>query len=91
MLYLYEGADVLHRALFDVRLAHEFRLVHGAEHVGPSLLSRMANALDFIARQIAPPGRIDRNVLDVRAVLNGRKRSAELPVDPIDPRRLGTP
>ncbi|MBD3745730.1 MAG: esterase [Sphingopyxis terrae] len=88
MLYLYEGAEFLHRVLFDARLAHEYRLVHGAEHIGPSLLPRMADALGFIARQIAPPGWIDQNVLNVRAMLDRSKRSAGLPVEPIDPRRL---
>jgi S-formylglutathione hydrolase len=89
MLYLYEGAELLHRVLFDARLAHEYRLVHGAEHVGPSLLPRMADALGFIARQISPPGWIDQNVLNVRAVLDGSKRSAGLPVGPVDPGRVG--
>ena len=89
MLYLYEGAEFLHRVLFDARLAHEYRLVHGAEHIGPSLLQRMADALGFIARQISPPGWIDQNVLNVRAVLDGRKRSAGLPVGPVDPGRVG--
>ena len=89
-LYLYEGAEFLHRVLFDARLAHEFRLVHGAEHVGRSLGPRMANALDFIGRQISPPNWIDENVVALRDALDRQKHDAGLVAEPRDPKRIGT-
>jgi len=88
MLYLHEGTEFLHRVLFDARLAHEYRLVHGAEHVGPSLEPRLADALGFIGRQIQPPDWIDQTVLRTRAIMDEQKRSIGMPVQVVDPRRI---
>ncbi len=88
MLFLYEGVEFLHRVLFDARLAHEYRLVHGAEHVGRSLVPRMADALNFIGRQISPPLWIDEGVLGLRAIMDRQKRNADVEVQPVDPRQL---
>jgi len=88
MLFLYEGVEFLHRVLFDSRIAHEYRLVHGAEHIGRSLVPRMADALDFLARQISPPLWIDEGVLGLRTIMDQQKRKAGVEVQPVDPRRL---
>jgi S-formylglutathione hydrolase len=88
MLSLYEGVEFLHRVLFDARLAHEYRLVHGADHVGRSLLPRMADALGFIGRQLSPPDWIDPSVLDLRAAMDRSRRASGLEVEAFDPRRL---
>lgn len=90
-LYLYEGAEYLHRILFDAGLAHEYRLVHGADHVGPSLLPRMADALGFLGRQLSPPGWIDWSVLDFRRAMDNSKRAGGIRVEQADPRRLKRP
>lgn len=87
-LYLYEGTEFLHRVLFDARLAHEYRLVHGAEHVGPSMMPRMADALGFIGRQVSPPDWIDQSVLNFRSTLDRNKRAIGLDVEEADLRRL---
>jgi S-formylglutathione hydrolase len=87
-LYLYEGAEYLHRILFDAGLAHEYRLVHGADHVGPSLLSRMADALGFLERQLSPPAWTDRSVLNFRSAMDEGKRAAGIEPEQADPRRL---
>ncbi|MCR5879244.1 alpha/beta hydrolase family protein [Phenylobacterium sp. J367] len=88
MLYLTHGVEFLHRVLFDARVAHEYRLVRGAEHVGPSLAPRLADALGFLGRQIDPPAWIDRQVMETRAVMDTQKRAAGLPAEPVDPRRI---
>ncbi|MFN4177326.1 alpha/beta hydrolase [Phenylobacterium sp.] len=88
MLYLTHGVEFLHRVLFDGGIAHEYRLVRGAEHVGPSLAPRLADALGFIGRQIDPPDWIDRQVTETRAVMDDQKRAAGLPVEAVDPRRI---
>jgi S-formylglutathione hydrolase len=88
MLYLMEGTEFLHRILFDAGLGHEYRLVHGAEHVGPSLRPRLADAIGFIGRQIRPPEWIDRTVLEVRAQMDEQKRAIGMPVEAVDPRRI---
>lgn len=88
MLYLHEGTEFLHRILFDAGLGHEYRLVRGAEHVGPSLGPRIADALGFIGRQIQPPDWIDRTVLEARAKMDEQKRAIGMPVEAVDPRRI---
>lgn len=54
MFYLDYGAERLHRLLFDQDISHEYRLVRGADHVGPSIPGRMHDALAFLGRQLAP-------------------------------------
>lgn len=88
MLYLHEGVEFLHRTLFDAGIGHDYRLVHGAEHVGPSLEPRLADALAFIGRQLNRPDWIDQRVLDQRAFMDEQKRSAGLAIEMLDPRRI---
>ncbi|WP_296594872.1 alpha/beta hydrolase-fold protein [Phenylobacterium sp.] len=88
MLYLNEGVEFLHRVLFDAGIAHEYRLVRGADHVGPSLGPRLTDALGFIGRQIDPPAWIDRQVSEARAVMDERKRAAGLTTQTQDHRRI---
>lgn len=88
MLYLHEGVEFLHRILFDTGIGHDYRLVHGAEHVGPSLEPRIADALSFIGRQIDPPDWIDEHVVDRRALMDERKHMIGLAVEPLDARRI---
>ena len=88
MLYLHEGTEFLHRILFDAGISHEYRLVRGAEHVGSSLEARMGDALGFIGRHLAPPNWIDQRVMEVRAIMDGKKRDFGLPLDGLDPRRI---
>lgn len=88
MLYLNQGVEFLHRILFDAGLGHEYRLVRGAEHVGPSLEPRLLDALGFIGRQIARPDWIDHQVLRTRAVMDEQKRAAGLKVEDVDSRRI---
>ena len=88
MLYLAQGVEFLHRVLFDAGVAHEYRLVRSAEHVGPSLGPRLADALAFIGRQIEPPAWVDGQVIEARAAMDERKRAAGLPVEAPDPRRI---
>lgn len=88
MLHLAHSVEFLHRVLFDAGVAHEHRLVRGAEHVGPSLAPRLADALGFIGLRIDPPVWVDRQVMEARAVMDDRKRAAGPPVEEADPRRI---
>jgi S-formylglutathione hydrolase len=88
MLYLDQGVEYLHRILFDAGVGHEYRMVHGADHVGPSLFPRVADALGFIGRQIHPPRWIDESVIKTRAVFADMKRAAGLAEETVDPRRI---
>src|SRR6516225_9730700 len=69
-------------------ISHEYRLVKGADHVGPSMGPRFLDALSFIGRQINPPGWIDDRVLGARARQDANKRERGYPVTPFDPNRI---
>lgn len=48
------GAELLHRRLFDAGISHEYRLVRGANHVGPTVGPRIVDALRFVGRVLKP-------------------------------------
>jgi S-formylglutathione hydrolase len=90
MFYLNQGTEFLHRILFDRGVGHEYRLVKGADHVGPSIPPRFLNALEFLGRVLNPP----REWTSAPAVTTARARNDQLkrgvgyPVKPIDPDRI---
>lgn len=90
MFFLQHGTEFLHRVLFDAGIAHEYRLVRGADHVGPSTGARFLDALGFIGRQINPPDWINAEVLRARAQIDAQKRAAGYPVVPADAQRIRT-
>ncbi|MEM7285353.1 MAG: alpha/beta fold hydrolase [Actinomycetota bacterium] len=53
-LELHRGAEVLHRALFDRGIDHEYRSVRGANHIGATTAPRLLDALSFIGRSLTP-------------------------------------
>lgn len=55
MLGLYRGAEFIHHLLFDKKIRHEFRMVYGADHIGPSLKERFINGFSFLNRVINNP------------------------------------
>ncbi|MHA1112816.1 MAG: alpha/beta hydrolase [Promethearchaeota archaeon] len=55
MLGLYRGAEFMHHTLFDKKIRHEFRMVFGADHIGPSLKERFINGFSFLNRVINNP------------------------------------
>ena len=54
-LWLYEGVEFLHKVLWDARIPHEYHLVRGADHVGPTLGPRFLEAQRFLGRVLVPP------------------------------------
>ena len=89
MFYLNHGTEFLHRVLFDAGISHEYRLVKGAEHVGPSIQPRVRDALGFLQRELNPPADwVNADVLMNRQQLDLLKRAAGMPVVPADPRRM---
>jgi S-formylglutathione hydrolase len=50
------GAELLHRRLFDAGLSHEYRMVRGGNHVGPTVGPRVIDALRFVGRVLKPTG-----------------------------------
>ncbi len=55
VFWLYEGAEFLHRTLWDQKVKHEYHLVRGADHVGRTLVPRTTEALRFLSRTLQPP------------------------------------
>ncbi|NWG46628.1 MAG: esterase [Alphaproteobacteria bacterium] len=88
MFYLHHGTEFVHRILFDAGLSHEYRLVRGAEHVGPSIGPRFLDAMSFFGRVLDPPVWVDDQVLRTRQYLDGLKERAGMEVIEHDPRRL---
>ncbi len=52
---LNDGAECLHRVLWDLDIPHEYHLVRGADHVGPSLRPRMREAYAWVGSVLAAP------------------------------------
>lgn len=61
---LHDGAEFLHRVLWDNDIPHEYHLVRWADHVGPSLLWRTIEAHRFIEGALGG-GRSDDRSLEV--------------------------
>ena len=55
--FMHDGAEYLHRVLWDLDVSHDYRLVRGADHVGPSRVPRERAARDFLAAALAARGR----------------------------------
>ncbi|MBI1339090.1 esterase [bacterium] len=90
MFFLHHGTEFLHRVLFDAGVAHEYRLVRGAEHVGPSIAPRFLDAMSFFGRVLSPPTDWTEadQVTRTRASVDLMKRRAGYPVVAPDPSRL---
>lgn len=59
-LHAHDGAEYLHRLLWQLDIRHEYHLLSFADHVGPSLLPRLQLALVWLGQRLAP----QRVVLD---------------------------
>lgn len=92
MFFLHHGTEFMHRILFDNGISHEYRLVRGAEHVGPSIVPRFLDAMGFFGRVLNPP----TNWTEAPAVQQTRERVDNFkhvggyPINPVDPQRLRT-
>lgn len=88
MFYLHHGAELLHRTMFDAGISHEYRLVRGADHVGPSLKMRFLDAMEFFDRVLDPPDWVNQEVTKARTMVNMLKRRGGFPVKEHDPRKV---
>lgn len=83
--WLYEGAEFLHRTLWDQRIRHEYHLVRGADHVGPSMTERMDEAVRFLFRSYNPwpvsrrTRAVDRMLDPLKARIDGVDHYNETP------------
>ncbi|MEK6405992.1 MAG: alpha/beta hydrolase-fold protein [Acidobacteriota bacterium] len=73
---IHEGTEFIHRVLWDYKIAHEYHLVRGADHVGRTLRPRTTEALEFLARVLNPPA-ADAEAEALHQRLEPMKRAAE--------------
>jgi S-formylglutathione hydrolase len=52
---LHDGAEFLHRVLWDLDIPHEYHMARGADHVGPTLRPRMRAAYAWVGSVLSPP------------------------------------
>ncbi len=75
--WLYEGAEFLHQILWQQKIQHEYHLVRGADHVGPSLGQRSQEALRFLFRSYQPWGKPPMAVRAVMQAIELQKRKTD--------------
>jgi S-formylglutathione hydrolase len=49
----HDGVEFLHRVLWDLDISHEYRLIRGGDHGGPSLVPRMHAAFTWLGAVIS--------------------------------------
>lgn len=54
-LNAHDGAEFLHRVLWDLDIEHDYRLFGGADHVGPSLIPRLESAFCWTLGKLQEP------------------------------------
>lgn len=72
--WLYEGAEFLHQILWNQKIKHEYHLVRGADHVGPSLGERTEEAIGFLFRSYNPWGEPPLRVRATMKLIEMQKR-----------------
>jgi S-formylglutathione hydrolase len=76
MFHLDEGVEFLHRVLWDHGLPHEYRQVHGADHLGRTLTGRLRDGLKFLDAHVLRPPPPDDSYAAGKAVVEMLKRNA---------------
>jgi S-formylglutathione hydrolase len=86
MFYLDDGVEFLHRVLWDHRIPHEYRQVHGGDHLGRSVAPRVVDGFHFLRDHVLQPLPPDTSpaLLEGRALTDTWKKAAG--VSDADPR-----
>lgn len=94
-LNAHDGAEFVHRVLWELDVRHDYHLLSDGDHVGPSLLPRLEAAFCWVGRKLAPAAialtpleRDWQRWLDGGAV--GEAPPALPPASPLMPRVLRT-
>jgi len=54
-LHAHDGAELLHRVLWELDIPHEYHLLRDADHVGPTVLPRLEAAFRWTLEKLVPP------------------------------------
>jgi S-formylglutathione hydrolase len=79
MFHLDEGNEFLHRVLWDHQIPHEYRLVHGADHLGKSLGPRLRDGFRFLTAHVLNPPPADTSYAAGKAAVDDMRRRAGVP------------
>jgi S-formylglutathione hydrolase len=91
-LHAHDGAEFLHRVLWDLDVSHEYHLVRGADHAGPTIVPRLQAAFRWLGAALrrAEEGsdQDDAAIRGLRAYLE-KARGEAAEHDPTTLRRFG--
>ena len=76
--WLYEGTEFLHQVLWNQKIKHEYHLVRGADHIGPSFVERNEEAILFLARTLNPWGPPPQVMEPILKILEEQKRTLKI-------------
>ncbi len=84
-----DGAEFVHRVLWNLDIQHEYRLLRGADHGGPTFLPRLKETMAWTGRHLSPePARVldadeQRFEAWLEGGMEGAPPSAVSPVSPL--------
>jgi S-formylglutathione hydrolase len=81
MFHLDEGVEYLHRVLWDQGIPHEYRLVHGADHLGKSMPGRLRDGFRFLTAHVLAPPAPDTSFTASKATIDNMRRRMGVPDD----------
>lgn len=81
MFHLDEGNEYMHRVLWDHGIPHEYRLVHGADHLGKSLQPRLRDGFRFLTAHVLAPPPPDTSFAAGKAKIDALRRRMGVPDD----------
>lgn len=85
-LNAHDGTEFLHRVLWDLDISHEYRLLRGADHGGPTLVPRIRDAFAWIGSIVAEQRAASAEpTADERAVREWVSRGLGGDPPPVDP------
>ncbi|HEY6299481.1 MAG TPA: alpha/beta hydrolase-fold protein [Candidatus Binatus sp.] len=85
-LNAHDGTEFLHRVLWDLDLAHEYRLIRGADHGGPTFVPRIRDAFAWLGSIVTEQRAASAEPTpDERAVNEWLKRGLDGAPPPVDP------
>ena len=85
VLNVQDGAEFLHRVLWELDISHDYHLVRGADHGGPSFLPRLRAAFTWLGttlRAAPPASAISAEDRAVKEWIQGGLKGPPPPVDP---------
>lgn len=87
-LHAHDGAEHLHRLLWELDVAHEYRLRRDSDHTGPDLLERLRDGLSWLMARVRPQPQAALSELDLAwqtYLEQPRDAPPQTPPDPSSP------